>query len=312
MNKPNFFIVGAPKCGTTALSEYLRDHPNIYISEPKEPHYFTFDFEQYRVTKTWSEYSQLFAESNTEHRAIGEGSVFYLFSSVALAKIYEYDPLAKIVVMLRNPVDMIYSFHSQLVFTADETEKSFEKAWKLQETRKQGKQIPAPCREAAFLQYAEMGKLGLQIERLQTIFPAEQIKIILFEDFVKSTKEVYDDVLKFLAVPGDQRIDFIKINENKSHKMGAVGNFTAKPPALLTNVALKARDILGIKELGILDTIRSFNTKVAAREALSDDLRAEMIAQFTPDVQKLAQLIGRDLSHWLTVKTSSQEAKLKG
>lgn len=70
--------------------------------------------------------------------------------------------------------------------------------------------------------------------------------------------------------------------------------------------------MLGIKELGILDTIRSFNTKVAAREPLSDDLRVEMIAEFTPDVQKLAQLIGRDLSHWLTVKTPNQEAKLKG
>ncbi len=303
MNEPNFFIVGAPKCGTTALSEYLRDHPNIYISEPKEPHYFTFDFEQYRVTKTWEEYINLFAQSTREHTAVGEGSVFYLFSTVALNKIREYDPEAKIIVMLRNPVDMIYSFHSQLVFTADESEKSFEKAWRLQETRQQGKQIPTQCREAAFLQYAQMGKLGEQVERLQAVFPAEQVKIILFEDFVKSTKDVYDDVLKFLNVTNEQRTEFVRINENKSHKMGAVGNFTAKPPALLTNVALKARDILGIKELGILDTIRSFNTKVAAREPLSDELRAEMIEEFTPDVQKLAQLLDRDLSHWLTAKS---------
>ena len=302
MNKPNFFIVGAPKCGTTALSEYLRDHPNVYISEPKEPHYFTFDFEGYRVTKTWSEYTNLFAESTYEHTAIGEGSVFYLCSTVALKKIKEYDPQAKIIVMLRNPVDMIYSFHSQLVFTADESEKSFEQAWRLQATRQQGKQIPAQCREPAFLQYAEMGKLGQQIERLQATFAPEQLKIVLFEDFVKSTKNIYDEVLKFLAVPSDRRTEFIRINENKSHKMGAIGNFTAKPPALLTNVALKARDMLGMKELGILDKIRSVNTKVAAREPLSDELRAEMIAEFTPDIEKLAQLLDRDLSHWLAAK----------
>ena len=302
MNQPNFFIVGAPKCGTTALSEYLRDHPNVFISEPKEPHYFAFDFEQYRVKKNWSEYLNLFASSTSEHTAIGEGSVFYLCSSVALEKIKEYNPQAKIIVMLRNPVDMIYSFHSQLVFTADESEKDFEKAWRLQETRQQGKQIPSQCREPAFLQYAEMGKLGQQIEKLQAVFPAEQVKIVLFEDFVKSTKNVYDEVLGFLAVPDDKRIEFIRINENKSHKMGAIGNFTAKPPALLTNVALKARDMLGIKELGILDTIRSFNTKVAAREPLSDSLRSEMIEEFTPDIQKLARLIDRDLSHWLVTK----------
>ena len=302
MNQPNFFVVGAPKCGTTALSEYLREHPNVFISEPKEPHYFTFDFEQYRVTKTWSEYLNLFSSSTSEHIAIGEGSVFYLCSSVALEKIKEYDPQAKIIVMLRNPVDMIYSFHSQLVFTADENEKNFEKAWRLQKTRQQGKQIPSQCREPAFLQYAEMGKLGQQIEKLQAVFPTEQVKIVLFEDFVKSTKNVYDEVLQFLAVPNDKRTEFIRINENKSHKMGAIGNFTAKPPALLTNVALKARDMLGIKELGILDTIRSFNTKVAAREPLSDSLRSEMIEEFTPDIQKLARLIERDLSHWLVTK----------
>ena len=311
MNKPNFFIVGAPKCGTTALSEYLREHPSIYISEPKEPHYFTFDFEQYRVTKTWSEYLSLFKQSTSEQTAIGEGSVFYLCSTVALEKIKEYDPQAKIIVMLRNPVDMIYSFHSQLVFTADETEKNFEKAWRLQAIRQQGTQIPAQCREAAFLQYAEMGKLGEQVERLQAVFPPEQVKIILFEDFIKSTQDVYNEVLSFLDVSSDGRTEFIRINENKSHKMGVVGNFTAKPPALLTNVALKARDMLGIKELGILDTIRSLNTKVAAREPLSDSLRAEMTEEFAPDIQKLARLINRDLSHWSIAKPSNKPAELE-
>ena len=309
MTKPNFFIVGAPKCGTTALSEYLRDHPNIYLSEPKEPHYFSFDFEQYRITKTRTEYLNLFDGCDSKHLAIGEGSVFYLCSSIALSKIYEYDPQAKIIVMLRNPVEMIYSFHSQLVFTADESEKDFERAWRLQQTRRQGKQIPSQCREPAFLQYARMGKLGEQVERLLDIFPPEQIKIIFFEDFIKTTKNVYDEVIEFLSVPNDGRTNFVRINENKSHKLGAIGNFTAKPPALLTNVALKARDMLGIEELNILDRIRSLNTKVVARQPLSDELRAEMVAEFTPDIQKLAQLLNRDLSGWSVTTVSQPRAK---
>ena len=307
MNKPNFFIAGAPKCGTTALSEYLRDRSDIFISEPKEPHYFTFDFEGYRVTKTWEEYSNLFAQATSESTAIGEGSVFYLCSQVALQKIYEYDSQAKIIVMLRNPVDMVYSFHSQLVFTADEDETDFETAWRLQSTRQQGNRIPPQCREPFFLQYAQMGRLGEQVNRLQSIFPPEQVKIIFFEDFVKSTKGVYDEVLEFLGVPNDNRTEFIRINENKSHKLGAVGNFTAKPPAALTNIVLKVRDLLGIKELGILDKIRSVNTKVEARRPLSDELRQEMIAEFTPDIEKLSQLMERDLSHWLAAKTPSKQ-----
>ena len=142
MTKPNFFIIGAPKCGTTALSEYLKDHPQIYFSDPKEPHYFTFDFEQYRLTKTLEEYLELFAAATPQHQAVGEGSVFYLYSSVALEKIREFDPQAKIIVMLRNPIDMIYSFHSQLLFSADESETSFEQAWRTTGYTTAGKKYP--------------------------------------------------------------------------------------------------------------------------------------------------------------------------
>ncbi len=156
MTQPNFFIVGAPKSGTTALSDYLRDHPNIFFSEPKEPHYFAQDFEKYRLTKTLEEYLSLFDESTPNHLAIGEGSVFYLFSSVALKKIYEFDPQAKIIVMLRNPVDLVYSFHSQQLFSADEDEQSFEKAWRLQGVRQQGKHIPRKNRNTNFLNYASI------------------------------------------------------------------------------------------------------------------------------------------------------------
>jgi hypothetical protein len=251
------------------------------MSEPKEPHYFTFDFEQYRITKTLEEYLNLFSDSTGEHIAIGEGSVFYLYSSVALNKIYEFDPHAKIIVMLRNPVDLIYSFHSQLLFSADESEKNFEKAWRLQDVRRQGKEIPRKCREASFLQYAAVGRLGEQIERLFTVFPREQVEIIWFEDFICSTKQVYDRVLSFLEVNNDNRTDFIRINENKSHKLGVLGDFSEKPPALLTNIA------------------RFLNTKVTARKPLTDSLRAELKAEFTPDIKKLSQLLNKDLSPWL-------------
>ncbi|MBE9044417.1 sulfotransferase [Pleurocapsales cyanobacterium LEGE 10410] len=302
MAKPNFFIVGAPKCGTTALSEYLKEHPNIYLSDPKEPHYFALDFEQYRLTKTWETYLDLFKDSSAKHTAIGEGSVFYLFSSVALKQIYQFAPQAKIIVMLRNPVDLVYSFHSQVIFTADENVKDFKRAWRLQGKRQQGIKIPRQCREAALLQYAALGRLGEQMERLFRIFPRQQVEIIWFEDFVQSTKQVYERVLDFLAVAPDNRQDFIRINENKSHKLGLVGNFSEKPPALLNDLALKARDLLGLERLYVLDTIRSINTKVASRQPLSDRLRAELTAEFESDIKKLSRLLDKDLSHWLLAK----------
>ncbi len=297
MSKPNFFIVGAPKCGTTALSEYLREHPNIYMCEPKEPHFFDYDFEEYRVVKTLDHYLALFDASSSEHIAIGDASACYLYSSVALKEIYQFDPQAKIIVMLRNPIDLAYSYHSQLFYASDENEPDFEKAWRLQDIRKEGKKIPPRCRDSALLQYAAVARLGEQVERLLTIFPREQIEIILFDDFAKNTKEVYDRILKFLEVPNDNRTDFKRINQNKNHKLKAVGSFSERPPKLLTTMIMQVKKLLGIERLYLLDAVRHLNNKVQTRKPLAASFRAELIAEFEPDIRKLSQLLNQDLSH---------------
>jgi hypothetical protein len=299
MPKPNFFIVGAPKCGTTALSEYLREHPNIYMCNPKEPHFFDYDFEQYRVVKTLDEYLSLFDASTSEHIAIGDASACYLYSSIALKEIYKFDPQAKIIVMLRNPIDLAYSYHSQLFYASDENEPDFEKAWGLQGIRKEGKKIPSRCRDSALLQYAAVARLGEQIERLLTVFPREQIEIILFDEFTKSTKQVYERILNFLEVPRDNRRDFRQFNHNKSHKLETVGHLSERPPELLTKIVMQAKKLLGIERLYILDIIRYFNNKVQARQPLTDNFRAELLAEFAPDIKKLSQLLEKDLSHWV-------------
>lgn len=296
--KPNFFIVGAPKCGTTALCEYLKEHHNIFISDPKEPHYFAEDLDNYRLVKTEDSYLELFKDSQEDNLAIGEGSVFYLYSSVALQNIYQFDPQAKIIVMLRKPSELVYSFHSQLLYSADEQEKDFETAWRLQSLRKQGDKIPSSCREAELLQYAAVGKLGEQIERLFTIFPRQQIEIVWFEDFITDTKKVYDRVLDFLAVPHDNRTDFSRINENKKHKLSVLGRFSEKPPVSITQTLMKAKQILGIDRLGVLDTIRSFNTKTSSRSPLKESFHIELAQEFKDDVNKLGKILDKDLSSW--------------
>ncbi|WP_026102296.1 sulfotransferase domain-containing protein [Pleurocapsa sp. PCC 7319] len=303
MVKPNFFIVGAPKCGTTALSEYLREHPNIYMCDPKEPHFFNYDFEQYRVVKTLEEYLSLFEASTSEHFAIGEASALYLYSSVALEKIQQFDPQAKIIVMLRNPVDLAYSYHSQLLYASDENEQDFEQAWRLQSIRRKGKKIPKHCRNSAILQYAAVARLGEQIERLLGIFPRKQVEIIFFDDFTNSTKQVYEKVLKFLEVPGDNRTDFRRINQNKSHKLRVIGNFSERPPEFLNDHVMRAKKILGLERLYILDAVRYFNNKVTTRQPLSASFRAELVAEFESDIKKLSQLLDKDLSHWLLEKS---------
>lgn len=298
--QPNFFMIGAPKCGTTALSEYLRMHPNIYMSVPKELFYFDTDFPLYCKAKTEQEYLEFFQDAKPQHKVVGEASATYLYSSVALKNLYQFNPNAKIVVMLRNPVDLVYSFHSQLSYDGDENELDFERAWKLQSKREKGLHISRLCREPRLLQYAEFGRLGQQVERLLSIFPLEQIHVIWFEEFTSSTQLVYEKVLNFLDVPRDNRTEFQRFNPNKKHKSILLGNVTQKTPETLVDAAMKAKHLMGFERWGILDAIRSFNSKPTSRKPLSEDFRTELIADFSEDIQRLSYLLDKDLSHWLT------------
>jgi hypothetical protein len=118
MSTPDFFIVGARKCGTTALAEYLREHPGIFFSDPKEPHYFAKDFHGYQpaYATDWDKYLALFSGHTPTQLRSGEGSVWYFYYDNALANIRRSIPDAKLIVMVREPADML---HSQLLWTHD-------------------------------------------------------------------------------------------------------------------------------------------------------------------------------------------------
>src|SRR5210317_560697 len=116
--KPNFFILGAPKCGTTSLAYWLSQHPNVYVSPDKEPLHYSTDFPA-STPHSERSYLDLFAEATEQHIAIGEASVWYLRSKDAVANIENEIPEAKYIVMLRNPVEMAPSLHWQTVFNGD-------------------------------------------------------------------------------------------------------------------------------------------------------------------------------------------------
>ena len=143
---PNFFIVGAPKRGTTSLSIYLGQHPNVFFCSPKEPYYFASDFPRHRVADNLTDYLSLFSAATAEHLAIGEGSAAYMYSTDAIPRIIEFNRHAKLIVMLRNPIDIAHAMHSQALFDADEDEEDFRTAWNLQSERELGRKVPRTCR----------------------------------------------------------------------------------------------------------------------------------------------------------------------
>ena len=304
MSEPGFFIVGAPKCGTTALSEYLREHPNVFMCSPKEPFYFATDFPVYANANAnnHEEYLALFSSANDIQYVIGEASAIYLYSNNAIQNIHDKYPDAKIIVMLRNPVDLAYSIHSQNCFGKGEDENDFNKAWDLIEKRKNGCEIPKRCRDRKMLYYDEIARLGDQFERVIEIIPSENVLTIFSDDFFSDTKSVYKNVLNFLGLPYDQKEIFNKYNQNKTHKLGWLGVFTQRPPKWMVNTALKIKSIFGIKHLGLLKSIRSINVENTQRKPLSVELRQRIIDSYRSDIYKLSKLTGRDLSHWLELK----------
>lgn len=297
--KPNFFVVGAPKCGTTALYEYLRPHPNIFMSKVKEPHFFATDLGSYPFIKTLEDYTKLFAGSTPAQLSVGEASVYYLRSSTAISNIRNFNPDAKIIAMFRNPVDMVYSLHSQLLYWSEETEPDFETAWRLQERRRQGLDLPPTSREPQLVQYAQMGQFGTQTERLLSIFPRQQVKLILFDDFAASPQKVYEDVIDFLGVPRDNRTEFARINDNKKARMTWLKDFIRRPPPGLRRAYHRVKETVGAGALGaIKKEILTLNTARAERPSLAPALRAELVEAFREEVALLSQILNRDLSHW--------------
>jgi hypothetical protein len=298
-SKPNFFIVGAPKCGTTALYEYLRHHPSIFMSEVKEPHFFAKDLGSYPRIKTLEDYTQLFTGSTDHHLSVGEASVYYLRSAVALANIQAFNPKAKIIAMFRNPVDMVHSLHSQLLYWSEEVEPDFELAWRLQERRSRGLDLPTGSRGAFLLQYLEVGRFGTQTERVLASFPENQVKLILYDDFTASPGSIYTEVLQFLGIPHDGRTEFPRINENKRVRMSWLRQLYRKPPVVLKSTVRTLKQAVGEEEIvGLQRKIVELNTMKERRPPLSAKFRAELVDAFREEVVLLSRLLNRDLSHW--------------
>ncbi len=291
---PNFFIIGAPKSGTTALSEYLRQHPNVFFSDPKEPEYYARDFGG-RVIEKEKDYECLFEGADrARHLAIGEGSVIYVFSEVAVSNILNDHPEAKFILMLRNPVDLVISLHAQHLMEGNENIPGFLDAWNAETERRQGRRIPLGCRDVKWLYYSDWGRLGTQLQRVCRTVPEPKLKVILFDDFVRDTRSVYRDVLDFLGVPDDGRSTFPKVNERRAPKrlwlQSVIGT------GMRFWLPLRTR-LTGGKGFGAAALLTGLNTAPAPKSLLPQARR--MLADYYRDETLLLEdLLHRDLSAW--------------
>lgn len=299
MPRPNFFVIGAPRCGTTALHRFLGLHPQVFVTTPKEPHFFAPDLPGYRDVTSRDAYEQLFANAQPGHWRFGEASVFYLYSREAAQRIRRYAPTARIIALVRNPLDLLPSFHSQLLYSRDEDEPSFEQAWRLLHKRRQGARIPRYCRAPQLLRYDRFARFGEQLERWFDLFGREQIHVVFFEELVERTASELQRLLQFLKLSDAVPRELEHLNARRGHRWNWLADFTQRTPQPLVDAALTFKRLTGIRRLGVLDTLRRWNETQALREPLAPWLRDTIADIYAEDVARLGRLTGRDLSHWL-------------
>lgn len=318
MKRPNLFIVGAPKSGTTSIYNYLKNHPEVFMSPIKEPHFFAkdfiedefiesqrfrhkIDFKKYLNKKHLREnhiaflsylkdedYIQLFRDSDNQ-KYIGEASTGYLFSKTAAKEIFNYNNDAKIIICIRNPVLRAFSqwkmdYRSKNGFSLNTKSfiKDLEEDFLINDKRWGGESQT----------FVELGLYYNQIKRFFKYFPRDNIKIFFFDDFIKNKINARKDLFKFLDISEAREIDFSKKHnesvEPRNYIFKIIYSFVRKQQVF------KYKQFLGEKWINRIGSIifRKSTLKIDNKEY------NKALHFFIDDVKKLEKLLEVDLKTW--------------
>jgi len=314
MKNPNFFLVGAPKAGTTSLYRYLDQHPEIYMSPIKEPHYFAdeireenFDghmramaaqrnkaLRQYlegSVTEKfsggpisdWRDYLKLFRAAEQE-KAVGEASTCYLWSRTAPSHIAAAFPNARIIIVLRDPAERAFSqYRHMLSFAEREIPfRAYLDAGIEERNTRIGETYP-------FLWF---GLYAGQITRYLSHFARENVHIAFYQEFVADPKAFVAAIYKFLGVDDAFRPDM-----SEHHMQAAV------PQLYALNRGLKRSGVWALARSmsppGLRRRLRRLAYRPSHSAAMASGERARLVEFYREDIQRLSLIVQRDLSCWL-------------
>jgi hypothetical protein len=294
MVRPDFFIVGAPRCGTTALYAYLRKHPQISMPEHKEPMYFGRDLTSLHERLTERDYLDLF-RSATPGQRVGEASTWYLYSRTAAREIVEFSPNAQIIIMLRNPVDVMYSLHGELSFYGGEVVHDFAEALRLEPERMAGRNR-GPSRRPEALYYRDTVRFAEQIERYHEVFGRDRVRVIVYDQFAADVPAAYAETLRFLGVDDAFQPEFGIVNESKRPRLRRLQAVIVRPPRPVARLIPMLRRFPWAHRLR--ERILLANSRSVRRQPLDPELRRRLTLELQPEVERLERLIGADLSAW--------------
>lgn len=301
---PDFFIVGHAKSGTTAMYQMLKRHPQIYMPDGKEPWFFAEELHERTpprpegTPKTLAEYASWFGGAGSDQR-VGEATALYLWSQNAACRIAQVRPDARIIAILREPADFLRSLHLQFVQTYIETESDFAAAMALEQSRRNGRGIPRYTYWPQALLYSEHVRYVEQLRRYHAVFPRDQVKIFIYDDFRADNERTMREVMRFLDVDDSAPIKPVEANP------------TVRPRSQLLNEAVHAvgvgRGPVSRAIKGAIKTVtptgprravvQAAKRKVvfAAPLAPDEDFSRELRSRFKVEVEALSEYLKRDL-----------------
>jgi hypothetical protein len=302
MKMPNFLLIGAQKCGTTAFYESLRQHPEIYMSPVKEPFYFVLNGapppypiprQEYadRLRYTEESYLALF-QNVVDQRAIGEASALYLSSyhpERTAAKIHAFNPQMRLIALLRQPAERAWSAFQYYRAREFEPIQDFDAALAAESTRRNGDDLPD-------LRYFANGCYFANLKPYFERCPREQIRVYLYEEWNRQPQALLGDIFAFLGVDNNVVIEPPRANVTFHYRHAWLRRFLDEP-----NVARKGieRILRGRLRKRLYHKLRTYNQRQSP--PLDAGLRRTLTERYRSDIEQLQTLIGRDLSHWLTV-----------
>jgi hypothetical protein len=291
VTKPNLFIVGAPKCGTTAWYEYLRGHPDVFFPAMKEPHHFLHDFPGYPQVTDRDEYLALFADGG-DHAIVGEASPHYLYSETAAERLFGFNPDARILIFVRDHADYLQSLFNQYLYNGMECLRDFRVAWTLSGERHSGN-IPAHFTEPAMLDYRKAATFFPQVERYFDLFPAERVRVFHMRDWVGNPRRTYVEILTLLGLEDDGRTNFPRVNEAHHHRFNAVMKLVQDPPNPLKRLVEAGRRMSGREGLGLGKFLYRLNRRPGRIVEIDAAMRGEIEAYYVEDAKRLQPRLWR-------------------
>ena len=272
--KPNFLIIGGMKCGTTALTEYLKAHPDVFIASPKEMHFFDRNYEN-----GWDWYESHFVNA-TGFKAVGESTAHYSYDEAAHERIARRLPDARLIMMVRDPVERAHSqyWHAR---TRGREHLTFSESLEAEPGRlASGNEV-----DRWTYSYVDRGNYARQLRSLMQHFDHSRIHVVILEELQRDPAQTYQKICRFLNVDDEQVPDIVgqKVNPFVRHRSTVLRRVTGSMPGLMRRAVGKLNRVSGVYP------------------DLDGETRQALAKEFARSNSELAKLIGRDLSTWWTV-----------